>query len=202
MGNNAPLDLSHLATRCAPDPDAVTMMTAAHAADFVPYDDRLVAIADRPIDMLRGLWLPDKRNTGFEWTVYGVVVAVGPGARLADGTRQPLDVRLGDRIVWRYRPSREEQTITQMFGERAILLREREVEGTVDDGFELSVVRDGDAWTVGIVLDDGANMVWHAASAATLADIPAARLEALAKARQTAVQTTVDVLSAIRGDES
>lgn len=124
--------LDDLATRCAPDPDAVSMMTAEHAADFAPYDDRLVAVADKAVDRLRGLWLPDKRNTGFEWTCYGTVVAVGIGSRLRDGTRRPLDVKVGDRIVWSYRPSREEQTITQMFGDRAILIRESEVLGVME----------------------------------------------------------------------
>ena len=127
-----PLSLDHLATNPRPDPELAPEMTAANAARFEPYDDRLVAIADKAVDRLRGIWLPDKRNTGFEWTVYGTIVAVGPGARLRDGTRRPLDVNVGDRIVWSYRPSREEQTMREMFGERAILLRESDVLAVVE----------------------------------------------------------------------
>lgn len=130
-------DISDLATRCAPDPDARPMMTAVNADRFAPYDDRLVAVADKPTDRYGELWLPEKRNSHV-WTVYGRVVAVGSGRRLSDGTRAPMAVRVGDRIVWSYRPSREEQTMREMFGDRAILLREAEVLGVVED--------DGDDW--------------------------------------------------------
>lgn len=40
-----------------------------------------------------------------DWPPIGTVIAVGPGAYLADGTRVPLDVKVGDRVIFKSQPA-------------------------------------------------------------------------------------------------
>lgn len=54
-----------------------------------------------------GIYLPDTGDK--ERSEQGKVVAVGPGKMLENGTRQPIEVKAGDTVVFSY--SRQEVTL-------------------------------------------------------------------------------------------
>lgn len=65
---------------------------------FKPLDDRiLVRRLSAQEKTAGGIIIPD---TAKEKPIEGEVVAVGPGARLDDGKRKSMDVKIGDRIVF------------------------------------------------------------------------------------------------------
>ena len=54
-----------------------------------------------------GIVLPDTANK--EKPMQGEVVAVGPGKRLKDGSRLPMDVKVGDKVLFtKYAPDEVE----------------------------------------------------------------------------------------------
>ncbi len=63
-----------------------------------PLHDRVLV---RPIEQEEvtpsGIILPE---TAKEKPMEGEVIAVGPGALQEDGTRRPLDVQVGDRVIY------------------------------------------------------------------------------------------------------
>jgi chaperonin GroES len=60
--------------------------------------DRVVVKVDKSADRSRGgILLPEK---GREEPKTGVVVACGPGKRLADGSTAPINVSVGDRVMF------------------------------------------------------------------------------------------------------
>lgn len=84
---------------------------------FQPLDDRvLVRRISEPQASI--IWLPSKPS------VLGVVVRSGPGKRLADGTRQPLDVKPGDIIQLGRYTDYDDGTL--------LLIREADVVGIVN----------------------------------------------------------------------
>ena|SRR5579863_712381 len=90
-----------------------------------PLHDRIVV---RPIETsdstAGGLLIPDSAK---EKPQEGKVVAVSRGKRLEDGTRSPLDVAVGDRILYgKYMGSE-----IRLAGEECLMVREEEVLGVV-----------------------------------------------------------------------
>ena len=73
------------------------MTTASSKVAIKPLEDRIVV---QPLDAEQttasGLVIPD---TAKEKPQEGVVLAVGPG-RFEDGNRVPLDVKVGDRVLY------------------------------------------------------------------------------------------------------
>jgi chaperonin GroES len=62
-----------------------------------PLEDRVVIWPDDEAETMRGgLYIPD---TAKEKPTQGEVVAVGPG-RVEKGTRVPVDVKVGDRVLY------------------------------------------------------------------------------------------------------
>ncbi|HTS90157.1 MAG TPA: co-chaperone GroES [Gemmatimonadales bacterium] len=62
-----------------------------------PLEDRVVIWPDDEAETMRGgLYIPD---TAKEKPTQGEVVAVGPG-RVEKGTRVPLDVKVGDKVLY------------------------------------------------------------------------------------------------------
>ncbi len=93
---------------------------------FVPHGDWVVVKRDPwPTSTPSGLVHLAERP--FEWVCTGVVQAVGPGARSRRGIRVPVAVRVGERVVYDYRPSKEDLAMRCLYGDRAILLRETEL---------------------------------------------------------------------------
>ena len=73
--------------------------TATHAkANIRPLGDRVLAKAvERAEQTKSGLFLPD---TAQEKPQEAIVLAVGPGKLLDNGTRTPIDLKEGDKILY------------------------------------------------------------------------------------------------------
>lgn len=66
-----------------------------------PIGDQVMVLADSPSAMTRsGLYIPEsaQKHDGYYRT--GTVVAVGLGDMLADGARGPMDLAVGDRVIY------------------------------------------------------------------------------------------------------
>jgi chaperonin GroES len=86
-----------------------------------PLGDRIVVKAAPHEEMTKGgLVLPE---TVKEKPVEGVVVAVGEGKILENGTRQPMDVKVDDRVIY----SKYSGTEVKIDGEEFLILSERDV---------------------------------------------------------------------------
>ena len=91
-----------------------------------PLGDRIVVKAAPHEEMTKGgLVLPD---TVKEKPVEGIVVAVGPGKVLDNGTRQTMDLKADDRIIY----SKYSGTEVKLDGEEYLVLSERDVLAVVE----------------------------------------------------------------------
>ena len=90
------------------------------ATKIGPLSDRVVI---RPIEeaetMRGGLYIPD---TAKEKPQQGEIVAVGPG-RFEDGKRIPLDVKVGDKVLY----GKYSGTEVTVEGDQYLILRESDV---------------------------------------------------------------------------
>ncbi|MEO7803146.1 MAG: co-chaperone GroES [Actinomycetota bacterium] len=85
-----------------------------------PLGDRvLVRAEDKEEALPSGLVIPD---TAKEKPQEGVILAVGPGA-YHEGTRIPLDVKEGDRVIY----SKYGGTEVKVAGEELLILSERDI---------------------------------------------------------------------------
>jgi chaperonin GroES len=86
-----------------------------------PLGDRVVVKAvERPEQTKSGLYLPD---TAQEKPQEAVVVAVGPGKLLDNGTRTPIDLKVGDKILY----SKYAGTEIKQLDEDFLILRESDI---------------------------------------------------------------------------
>ena len=91
------------------------------ATELKPLNDRLVIKPLQQEQVLSsGIVIPDSAK---EKPQQGEVIAVGPGKRDDDGNRVPLDIDLGDRILYKKYTGQE----IQIDNEDLIVLEEREV---------------------------------------------------------------------------
>jgi chaperonin GroES len=91
------------------------------------YDRILAHRVDEPDRTSGGLFIPDNAK---EKPLEAVVIAVGSGKLLADGTIHPLAVKAGDRIlIAKYSGSE-----VKLVGKDHIIVREDDVLGILDDG--------------------------------------------------------------------
>ncbi len=91
------------------------------ATELKPLNDRLVIKPLQQEQVLSsGIVIPDSAK---EKPQQGEVVAVGPGKRDDSGDRVPLDIELGDRILYKKYTGQE----IQIDNEDLIVLEEREV---------------------------------------------------------------------------
>jgi chaperonin GroES len=72
-----------------------------------------------------GIYIPD---TAKEKPQQGEVVAVGDGRYREDGTRQPLDVKVGDRVLFGKYSGSE----IKIDGEEFLIMREDEILGIIE----------------------------------------------------------------------
>ena len=85
-----------------------------------PLEDRIVVKPSEGEEMTAsGLVIPD---TAKEKPQEGEVLAVGPG-RFADGTRVPLDVKVGDKVIY----SKYGGTEVKLAGDELLILSARDV---------------------------------------------------------------------------
>ena len=91
-----------------------------------PLGDRIVVKAAPHEEMTKGgLVLPD---TVKEKPIEGIVVAVGAGKILDNGSRQPMDLKVDDRIIY----SKYSGTEVKLDGEEYLVLSERDVLAVVE----------------------------------------------------------------------
>ena len=97
-------------------------------AHFRPLHDRiLVKRIDAEEKTPGGIIIPD---TAKEKPIEGEVLAVGPGARDESGTVQPLDVRVGDRVLF----GKWSGTEVIIEGEDRLIMKETDVFGVIEGG--------------------------------------------------------------------
>ncbi len=87
-----------------------------------PLGDRVVVKAEDDLEQrtASGLVIPD---TAKEKPQIGEVLAVGPGALNDDGERMPMDVTVGDRVLY----SKYAGTEVKLDGEEYLVLSSRDV---------------------------------------------------------------------------
>ena len=92
---------------------------------FKPLHDRvLVKRIEGEKKTSGGIIIPD---TAQEKPQEGEIVAVGPGARDESGRLQPLDVKVGDRILF----GKWSGTEVKMDGEEYLIMKESDIMGVV-----------------------------------------------------------------------
>ena len=91
-----------------------------------PLNDRVLVLReDEEQKSAGGIIIPD---TAKEKPQRGKVVAVGSGKRDKDGKRIPLEVKVGDRILF----SKYGGTEVKMDGEEYLILREDDILGVIE----------------------------------------------------------------------
>jgi chaperonin GroES len=95
---------------------------------FRPLHDRVLLRRVEPeAKTIGGILIPD---TAQEKPMEGEIVAVGPGARGADGKVHPLDLRAGDRVLF----AKWAGTEVRLDGEELMIMGESDVIGIVNQG--------------------------------------------------------------------
>jgi chaperonin GroES len=91
-----------------------------------PLHDRVVIKrTEENEQMIGGLYIPD---TAKEKPQQGEVVAVGAGRILEDGTRVPLDLKVGDEVLF----GKYSGTEVKIDGEEYLIMRESDIFGVVE----------------------------------------------------------------------
>ena len=94
---------------------------------FRPLHDRvLVRRLESEEKTAGGIIIPD---TAKEKPMEGEVIAVGPGARAEDGKLVPLDVKVGDRILF----GKWSGTEVKIDGEELLIMKESDLLGIIDE---------------------------------------------------------------------
>ncbi len=100
-------------------------MTTATKVRIKPLEDRVVVQANEAeTTTASGLVIPD---TAKEKPQEGTVIAVGPG-RFEDGNRVPLDVQVGDKVLY----SKYGGTEVKYAGEEYLVLSARDVLAVIE----------------------------------------------------------------------
>jgi chaperonin GroES len=95
-------------------------------ANFRPLHDRVLVKRVKEEEKTKGgIIIPD---TAQEKPQEGEIVAVGPGARDEDGERIPLDVKVGDRILF----GKWSGTEVKVDGEELLIMKESDIMGIVE----------------------------------------------------------------------
>ena len=95
-------------------------------ANFRPLHDRVLVKRVKEEEKTKGgIIIPD---TAQEKPQEGEVVAIGPGARDEDGERIPLDVKVGDRILF----GKWSGTEVKVDGEDLLIMKESDIMGVVE----------------------------------------------------------------------
>ena len=93
--------------------------------NFRPLQDRVVIRrVEQEEKSAGGILIPD---TAKEKPMEGEVIAVGPGARSEDGRIHPLDVKVGDRVLF----GKWSGTEIKLDGDDVIIMKESDVMGII-----------------------------------------------------------------------
>jgi chaperonin GroES len=94
---------------------------------FRPLQDRVVIRrVDAEAKSAGGIIIPD---TAKEKPAEGEVIAVGPGARSEDGQIHPLDVKVGDRVLFGKWSGSE----IKLDGEELMIMKESDLMGVIEE---------------------------------------------------------------------
>jgi len=94
---------------------------------FRPLHDRvLIRPLEQDAKTKGGIIIPD---TAKEKPVEGKVVAVGPGARDENGKLHPLDIKVGDRVLY----GKWSGTEVKVDGEDLLIVKESDVMGVIEE---------------------------------------------------------------------
>jgi chaperonin GroES len=92
---------------------------------FRPLQDRvLIRSVEQENKTAGGILIPD---TAKEKPTEGEVIAVGPGARSEDGKIHPLDVKVGDRVLF----GKWSGTEIKVDGEDVVIMKESDIMGVI-----------------------------------------------------------------------
>ena len=93
---------------------------------FRPLQDRvLVRRIEQEEKTAGGIIIPD---TAKEKPMEGEVIAAGPGARGDDGKLNPLDVKVGDRVLF----GKWSGTEIKIDGEELMIMKEQDIMGVIE----------------------------------------------------------------------
>ena len=96
-----------------------------NVSTVTPFGDRVfVKVSPSEEKTAGGIFLPDNAQ---EKPQIGEVVAVGPGKRNDDGNRSPLDVGVGDKVLY----SKYAGTDIKLGGDDYVLLTEKDILASV-----------------------------------------------------------------------
>ena len=105
---------------------AINTKEAIEIMRLKPLGDRIVVkVLEREEKTKGGLFLPD---TAKEKPTEGEVIAVGTGKILDNGQKQPVEVKVGDRIIF----SKYAGTEVKIDGEDLVIFSERDVLAIVE----------------------------------------------------------------------
>jgi chaperonin GroES len=94
--------------------------------NFRPLHDRvLVRRLEQEEKTTGGIIIPD---TAKEKPMEGEIIAAGPGARGEDGTLHPLDVKVGDRVLF----GKWSGTEVKIDGEELMIMKESDIMGIIE----------------------------------------------------------------------
>jgi chaperonin GroES len=93
--------------------------------EFRPLHDRvLIRRVEQEAKTAGGILIPD---TAQEKPMEGEIIAAGPGARGEDGKLHPLDVKVGDRVLF----GKWSGTEIKIDGEDLVVMKESDIMGVV-----------------------------------------------------------------------
>ena len=93
---------------------------------FRPLHDRVLLRAmEQQEKTVGGILIPDSAK---EKPTEGEVIAVGPGARSEDGRIHPLDVKVGDRVLF----GKWSGTEIKVDGQDVVIMKESDIMGIVE----------------------------------------------------------------------
>jgi chaperonin GroES len=92
-----------------------------------PLHDRVVVRRiDAETTSAGGIIIPDNAQ---EKPIQGEIVAVGDGAVLEDGSRRPLDLKIGERVLF----GKYSGTEVKLDGEELLVMRESDIMAVIED---------------------------------------------------------------------
>ena len=92
-----------------------------------PLQDRvLIRPIEREAKTAGGIIIPDSAQ---EKPMEGRIVAAGPGARAEDGSVSPLDVKVGDRVLF----GKWSGTEVKIDGEELLIMKESDIMGIIEE---------------------------------------------------------------------
>lgn len=95
------------------------------ATTLTPLGDHIIVKPHRETTTASGIVIPDSAQK--EKTDRGDVLAVGPGRMQEDGTRSPMDVAVGDRVLFAKYAADE----IEVDGETVLILAAQDVKATI-----------------------------------------------------------------------